>query len=828
MKKIFSLLAAVLFAGSMMAAEAILQYTGGVTANMVGDGANNAATLGLNATLFSVTAEKGAASNFPGLNKANDIRLYAHSASGNGNIITVTIANGTITSIVLDIKQTATFVVKAGETAVTEEDGAYAINATSFSIQNTTSGESTQLQLNKITITYTAGEGGEPSVEPGDEPVAEETVVYKWAKDAAGQVGTTILSEAGVAVSTVKIHTNTDAVDALELSKSIKVDSFYVAIKPAKGKFLAGDVLTIAGCINNGAANKYGMIDVYADGFTNRIFRTDTVIDGKIVNDEPKVQTYTLEADADSLLLGRYGNTKTYITLLTVSRAAEEPVLADPTNCAEAAAAALSVAKNNELYNGGKEYTIQGYVTEIAYEYSETSKNMSFWMADAINGGKIIEAYKCAVDSAKNAPKLDDLVKVTGKLTKYNTTPEFAPGCTVEIIERAPEVVPADADTVSVAEAIVATMALDSSATSRQEYVIMGYVVDAQDFSWGSKQQIFFLVDDTANTAGQIFEAYYCTAYENGEATPVLNGDKIYLKGKLTKYYDTKAEVPGYLPELKNGTAEFISKVEGDRSQPAAPEITVAKALQIGGTLEQGATGDTTYSVVGYVTDVITAWNASSKQVTFWMADAANGGKDKATAFEVYKGTSEEEITVGCKVSVYTKIKNYNGTIESETGALVTLLESMKIDTINVATAVDLALKLEDNAKSAKNYVVVGYVVEKGEYNTSYNNISFYLVDDDPASADRSFQVFRANMTQAEADALQNGDFVIVTGYLKNYLKNGENFAQMDAGATVEVLWKQALEQIVLTEKVNKVIMDGVIYIVRDGKLYNLQGAQVR
>ena len=148
-----------------MASEAIMQYTGGVTANMVGDGANNAATVGLDANLFTVLADKGASQNLPGLNKANDIRLYAEKNTGHGNIITVSIASGTITSTVLDIKQTATFVVKAGETAVTEAGGAYAINATSFSIQNTTSGVSTQLQLNKITITYTA-EGGETPVEP--------------------------------------------------------------------------------------------------------------------------------------------------------------------------------------------------------------------------------------------------------------------------------------------------------------------------------------------------------------------------------------------------------------------------------------------------------------------------------------------------------------------------------------------------------------------------------------------------------------------------------------------------------------------------------------
>jgi len=157
MKKFFSFIAAVLFAGSMMAAEAVLQYTGDATTNMVGDGANNAATVGLDADLFTVLADKGSNQNFPGLNKVGDIRLYADKNSGNGNIITVSIASGTITSIVLDIKLTATFVVKAGETVVTEANGAYAINAASFSIKNTTTGANTQLQLNKITITYEAG-----------------------------------------------------------------------------------------------------------------------------------------------------------------------------------------------------------------------------------------------------------------------------------------------------------------------------------------------------------------------------------------------------------------------------------------------------------------------------------------------------------------------------------------------------------------------------------------------------------------------------------------------------------------------------------------------
>lgn len=38
----------------------------------------------------------------------------------------------------------------------------------------------------------------------------------------------------------------------------------------------------------------------------------------------------------------------------------------------------------------------------------------------------------------------------------------------------------------------------------------------------------------------------------------------------------------------------------------------------------------------------------------------------------------------------------------------------------------------------------------------------------------------------------------------------------------------QGIENIVLTEKAQKVMVDGVVYVIRDGKMYNALGAQVR
>lgn len=134
--------------------SATMQYTGTTSTNM--SDSNNASTVGLDEALFTITSDKGGQNNHVGLNQAGDIRLYADKTDGNGNILTIAMAEGyTITQISLVIKQPATFVVKANGQSITGADNVYNIDHTSCSIQNTTTGETTQLRLNSITITYT-------------------------------------------------------------------------------------------------------------------------------------------------------------------------------------------------------------------------------------------------------------------------------------------------------------------------------------------------------------------------------------------------------------------------------------------------------------------------------------------------------------------------------------------------------------------------------------------------------------------------------------------------------------------------------------------------
>ena len=348
MKKIFSLFAAVLFAGSMiMATEATLQYTGSTTQNMSASD-NNAELVGLDADIFTVLSDKCSASNEVGLNKAGNIRLYAHKDSGNGTKLIVSITGGTINSVVLDIAQETTFALTVGGEEVEAVEGVYTIAAASFIIQNTTSGENVQLWFNKITIDYTVS--------------------------------------TPIAVS-----------------------------KP-----------TIVGAAN---FQEYVTVSIECTTEDAEIHYT---LDGSDPDAESELYSdpFNLEESATVKAIAIKGNDASFI--------AEKVFTIYPTEftCADAAVAALSVAANNQLYADGLTFSVTGFVTEIAYAWEEGS--MSFWMADEADGDNTLEAYKCAIENEEDAPAVGDKVKVTGKLTKYNSTPEFATGNTCVILEKKP------------------------------------------------------------------------------------------------------------------------------------------------------------------------------------------------------------------------------------------------------------------------------------------------------------------------------------------------------------------------------------------------------
>lgn len=157
---------------------------------------------------------------------------------------------------------------------------------------------------------------------PGDAPVEEDDVIYDW----AGEIGTTIFGgNSNITTGTVKIHENSDEVSGIKFGSSyVYAEGKYIAIKPAEGGFKAGDVLSVSVVFNNSDVTKYCMVDLRAADGDTRIWMSDSLstLNGRNAG-EPIVQTYTLASDQDSLLLGRYGNTSMFVTLLKVVRGGE-------------------------------------------------------------------------------------------------------------------------------------------------------------------------------------------------------------------------------------------------------------------------------------------------------------------------------------------------------------------------------------------------------------------------------------------------------------------------------------------------------------------------
>lgn len=256
--------------------------------------------------------------------------------------------------------------------------------------------------------------------------------------------------------------------------------------------------------------------------------------------------------------------------------------------------------------------------------------------------------------------------------------------------------------------------------------------------------------------------------------------------------------------------------------------------------------GDTNqWTVEGFVTEIVDPANPEYNNITFWMADAADGGQ----VFEVYrlsfKGKDAAEIpVVGDKIAVTATLKKYSSSgkpdiYETDKIASYSIVEKgagerytaddLKVGVVTVAEAVAIATALEGGkgaeVTTKKFYEVTGYVVKiKDAYNAQYKNMTFYMSDDASAKSG-DLQAYRASV---EA---KKGDKVKVSGFLSKYVgenSKGEFTSISIKGGKAEVVEHQGIEEVVLTEKAQKVMVDGVIYIVRDGKMYDLQGAQVR
>lgn len=246
--------------------------------------------------------------------------------------------------------------------------------------------------------------------------------------------------------------------------------------------------------------------------------------------------------------------------------------------------------------------------------------------------------------------KVGDEVIVYGQVIYYNNkTMEFTQGSELYSLNgktASGGETPTEGIEVTCAKAVELTNALADGATSDETYSITGYITEVVG-SVSRNQQTFWMAD--TKDGGRVFEAYWANLPEG--VSEFKAGSKVKITGQLMKYVKDGRVTP----EIKNANVVILEE-GGDTPAPAGKEVTCAQAAELTKALADGASSDETYTVSGFITEVI--GSVSRNQQSFWMADTQDGGK----VFEAYWANlpaGVSEFKVGMKVKITGKLMKY-------------------------------------------------------------------------------------------------------------------------------------------------------------------------
>ena len=135
-----------------------------------------------------------------------------------------------------------------------------------------------------------------------------------------------------VSATPVKVNENQNEVAAYKFASSYVTNSKYndnALVLTTDGGFKSGDVVTIAGAISNSDAAKRATVDLFtvdSEKNTTRLNRFSDFINGRLSPTNPAEESFTLTSDAETLYLGRNGDTAAFLTLIKVVRSKSAPV----------------------------------------------------------------------------------------------------------------------------------------------------------------------------------------------------------------------------------------------------------------------------------------------------------------------------------------------------------------------------------------------------------------------------------------------------------------------------------------------------------------------
>ena len=794
MKKFFSLIAAVLFAGSMMAIDFTLSSAEQVEKDGV-----------------TVTFDKGAGSNAPAWYD-NGLRLYAK------NTVTIT-STSPITAISFNWEKQGTKAFNTATASVgdythpTEPgEGKWTGSATTVTF---TLGDAGQLLLN--TFSVTVGEGGGVTPDPDPQPVVGDwdliTFTEAVTADNLAENATFNSTKEGFGVQIADAG-NKMSIDANDCrfgtAEDYKMYNFRLKSGGASGSdknFLNisipvdGKLRVAVRTASNSATDRALYLIQGGDTLYNGIIQESMAVEA-IENEKDTVKVYPfVEVPvAAGTVVARYSAALNFYGFGLNTTLSPTPQPSDTLTCAQAAD--LALAGNTD------EAIIKGYVTKIQEAWS-SYKNVSFWMADTKDGGEVFEAFRVVCETAEEAPALGDLVWVKGNLTKYQSTPETAKGGSFGIIEKNtdPVVGPENLGEKTIAEFLELKNTVDTC-------ILTGVVANVKNDQFGN----FDLVDES----GSVYVYGLLTAA--GEQKKCFQEEGI-AEGDTLKVLAIYGEYQGN-PQVKNAIFVSLAKKETELTGDTI-YVTMSEGLRFYDNVANAGWWELYGSDDKYVIELS---NVSTEQIAgvyayedldseYAYIGIINGEDTTYVNFvdgAITLAVTENSVTaVGALIGEDGKVYNLN---------LAYVIPTVQ-ETVNVVIAegalydayADYGLYAVYGEDENEVYVQLGIWAENGfEGNFTEEDLDVQYVGSYIYDGEEPVEIYSAAITVTPG----NGGDYNITADLLGY-NNKLYKVSMYIGA-------QGIEDVDAAVKAIKSLINGNVVIEKNGVKYNVNGAVIR
>lgn len=278
---------------------------------------------------------------------------------------------------------------------------------------------------------------------------------------------------------------------------------------------------------------------------------------------------------------------------------------------------------------------------------------------------------------------------------------------------------------------------------------------------------------------------------------------------------------------LKNITIAWDgSELPGEEEPEPEPEPVVVDTLTCAAAAKAALAGSSDSAVViGYVTEIASAWTADKGYTSFWMADSVNGGQ----VFEAYHAVckaAEDAPGVGDKVAVKGKLGKYNTTPEMLAGCTFTILERSTVEPVEKGkVTIAEFLEEKDNFNIYTLTGTVSDIAKDKQDSTQYNAYGNFNLTDSTGT------IYIYGLLTADGEAkkflelgIEEGDVITLKGSYTEHegtpqIKNAI-FVSKSSG-------EMALEAVRSEEMAEKRMVNGQLVIIRNGVMYNAAGTRM-